>query len=77
MFGSRENSKNTVFREIVLFVGARVASLLIESAILAVFVTALGWNKNAVKLAASVVTVILNYFFSKLLIFRKKEPKEE
>jgi len=77
VFGSRDKSKNTVFREIVLFVGARVASLLIESAILAVFVTALGWNKNAVKLAASVVTVILNYFFSKLLIFRKKEPKEE
>lgn len=75
VFESRDRSKNTVLREILLFVGARVASLLIECAILAVFVTALRLNKNAVKLAASVITVVLNYFFSKFMIFRRKEAE--
>ena len=72
--GAREhNLRDVSLKELVLFVGARVASLLIEEAILAVFVTALGFNKNAVKLIASILTVIINYFFSKLVIFAKKK----
>lgn len=73
VFKSNDRSRKTVMKELVLFVGARVASLLIEEAILAVFVTALGFNKNAVKLIASILTVIINYFFSKLVIFAKKK----
>lgn len=73
VFKSNDRSRKTVIKELVLFVGARVASLLIEEAILAVFVTALGFNKNAVKLIASILTVIINYFFSKLVIFAKKK----
>ncbi|MBO4869693.1 MAG: GtrA family protein [Clostridia bacterium] len=75
VFRSNDKSKGTVVRELLLFVGARIASLLIEEAILAVFVTALGFNKNVVKLIASVITVVLNYFFSKLVVFRKNKSK--
>lgn len=77
VFESKDKSKKTVFREIVSFVGARVASLLIEEAILALFVTVLHFNENLIKLIASVGTVIINYFFSKFVIFRKKKTKEE
>ena len=77
VFQSKDKSKKTVFREIVSFVGARVASLLIEEGILALFVTVLHLNENIIKLIASVGTVIINYFFSKFVIFRKKKTKEE
>ena len=77
VFQSKDKSGKTVFREIVSFVGARVASLLIEEAILALFVTLLHFNENLIKLIASVGTVIINYFFSKFVIFRKKKTKEE
>ncbi len=73
VFQSKDKSGKTVFREIVSFVGARVASLLIEEAILALFVTLLHFNENLIKLIASVGTVIINYFFSKFVIFRKKK----
>ncbi|MBQ7699300.1 MAG: GtrA family protein [Clostridia bacterium] len=77
VFQSKDKSGKTVFREIVSFVGARVASLLIEEAILALFVTVLHFNENLIKLIASIGTVIINYFFSKFVIFRKKKTKEE
>lgn len=77
VFQSKDKSGKTVLREIVSFVGARVASLLIEEAILALFVTVLHFNENLIKLIASVGTVIINYFFSKFVIFRKKKTKEE
>ncbi len=73
VFQSKDKSGKTVFREIVSFVGARVASLLIEEAILALFVTLLHFNENLIKLIASIGTVIINYFFSKFVIFRKKK----
>ena len=73
VFQSKDKSGKTVFREIISFVGARVASLLIEEAILAIFVTLLHFNENLIKLIASVGTVIINYFFSKFVIFRKKK----
>ena len=72
VFKSTDKSGGTVLREVLEFVGARVASLLIEEAIIALFVTLLRFNGNAVKLIASVGTVIINYFFSKFVIFRKK-----
>lgn len=77
VFQSKDKSGKTVLREIVSFVGARVASLLIEEAILALFVTVLHFNENLIKLIASIGTVIINYFFSKFVIFRKKKTKEE
>ena len=40
--------------------------------------TLLHFNENVIKLIASVGTVIINYFFSKFVIFRKsKKNKDE
>lgn len=36
-----------------------------------------GWNELLAKCAVNVVIIILNYLFSKLFIFRKKENKDE
>ena len=54
------------------FYGGRVVTLLIEEAMLAVFITWLGFSDMPVKITAQIVVILLNYFISKLFIFKKK-----
>lgn len=72
VFRSHDWSAKTVIPELSKFVGTRVASGGLESAIIWVTVDVLGWNGNIWKLATSVLVVVLNYVGSKLLVFRKK-----
>ena len=72
VFKSHDWSAKTVVPELTKFVGCRVASGLMETLILLVTVDLLGWNGNVWKLLTSVLVVILNYVFSKLIVFRKK-----
>ena len=72
VFRSHDWSAKTVIPELSKFVGTRVASGGLESAIIWVTVDILGWNGNIWKLATSILVVVLNYVGSKLLVFRKK-----
>lgn len=72
VFRSHDWSLKTVIPELTKFVGCRVASGAAETLILLVTVDILGWNGNVWKLVTSVLVVILNYFASKLLVFKKK-----
>jgi len=58
--------------ELTKFVGCRIGSGVLETLIIAVTVDLLHWNGNIMKLLVSILVVILNYFGSKLLVFRKK-----
>ena len=71
VFKSHDWSSKTVIPELVKFVGSRVASGALETAIIFVTVDLLQWNGNVMKLITSVLVVILNYVASKLLVFRK------
>jgi putative flippase GtrA len=64
-----------VLPELTKFVGCRVGSGVLETAILFVTVDCLQLNGNVIKLIVSVLVVILNYFGSKLLVFRKEKEK--
>lgn len=72
VFQSHDWSLKTVIPELTKFVGCRVGSGLLETAIIAVTVDWLGWNAMAMKLITSVFVVLLNYIGSKLLVFRNK-----
>jgi len=61
----------TVIPELSKFIGCRVASGAAETLILLVTVDLLGWNGNIWKLLTSVIVVVMNYFASKFLVFRK------
>lgn len=63
-------------KQAVGFYSGRFFTLLVEEAILAVFLIGRHGNQMAVKLSAQIVVIILNYVFSKLIIFRKKELTE-
>ena len=72
VFKSHDWSWKTVGPELAKFVGCRIGSGLIETAIIFVTVDLLQFNGNIWKLITSVLVVILNYVGSKLLVFRKK-----
>lgn len=70
------HSKNKdVAREIAQFVGARLVTLLIDMGMMFAFVTVLGFNDKIIKIIAQFVVVLVNYVFSKLVIFVQKEEK--
>ena len=73
VFQSHDWSGKTVWPELTKFVGCRVGSGALETAIIFVTVDVLAWDGNWMKLITSVLVVILNYFASKLLVFRKKD----
>ena len=58
-------------REITLFVSARLASLGIEEVGLFVLVGMMDWGEIGAKMVMQVVVIVLNYIFSKLVIFKK------
>ena len=71
----KSNSEKIV-KEVLSFFGARIFTLLLEMLIMFVFVTLLQMNSNAWvivwSLVAQVVVTVVNYIFSKLVIFREK-----
>jgi len=72
VFKSHDWSAKVLLPELAKFVSCRVASGVLETAILFVTVDLLLWNGNWIKVLTSIFVVILNYVGSKLLVFRKK-----
>lgn len=71
VFGSHDWSAAVVIPELAKFVGCRLGSGALETAVIFLTVDCLHWDGNAMKLVTSVLVVIVNYVGSKLLVFRK------
>ncbi|MBP3304528.1 MAG: GtrA family protein [Oscillospiraceae bacterium] len=71
VFKSHDWSAKVLWPELTKFVGCRVGSGALETAIMFVTVDWLRWNGNWMKLLTNILVVILNYIGSKLLVFRK------
>lgn len=71
VFKSHDWSPEVVQPELAKFVGTRLGSGLIETAMIFLLVNLLRFDGNIVKLVASVLVVIINYVGSKLLVFKK------
>ena len=86
VFESKSWNLKLVLKESVEFTGARIFSFLIEEGGMLLFVSVLGLGELSfdifgftitgqliVKLILAVIVVIMNYFFSKFIIFKKKK----
>ena len=71
VFTSKAATPSAYCREILAFFASRVATFLFGVGVILVFVTWLSLPALPVKIVSSVFVVILNYVFSKLLVFRK------
>ena len=66
-----------IFREFLGFAGSRVSTGLLEIVIMAICVNALHMDYWIAKIfIAAVLVTVLNYVFSKLLIFKNKDKKQ-
>lgn len=72
VFKSHDWSWGVVWPELVKFVSCRVASGVLETLLLLIFVDILGFHDLWMKLVTSILVIILNYIGSKFLVFRKK-----
>jgi len=72
VFESKSLERGTVLRELLSFVGARLATGLLDLAVMFVGVDVLHGPDLVFKVASNIVVILLNYVFSKLIVFRKK-----
>lgn len=72
IFVFKNMSLNGVFKEFGGFIIARLGTELINFIIMWIFIDKMGYNSMIIKVTASVIVIILNYIFSKFLIFKKK-----
>ena len=71
VFKSHDWSASVVVQELTLFVGTRIGSGALETAMIFLLVDCLSLDGNIIKIAVSVLVVVINYIGSKLLVFRK------
>lgn len=76
VFESKSWKPSVAGKEFAGFIGARLFSLLVELVFMFVTVTVIGMNEFIAKIIVQVIVVILNYIFSKLLIFKDKNKEE-
>ena len=71
VFKSKNRGIRAIFKEITAFVGCRLLSGVMDMLIMFVGVDLMGISDGITKMITQVVVVVLNYVFSKLIIFRK------
>ncbi|MCI8661577.1 MAG: GtrA family protein [Lachnospiraceae bacterium] len=72
VFNGAVNGAKAFLSQLAAFFGGRVFTLILEEAIIAIFITWLGWKAIIVKLVAQLIVIILNYVISKWIVFRNQ-----
>lgn len=72
VFESRSWKWAVLRKEVPAFIGCRLATGVLDIAIMFVCVDILKWPAMIMKIASNVIVIILNYIFSKLVIFKKR-----
>ena len=75
VFKRRCNTKAELTAEFIKFVGSRLITMAIEIGSVQLLVDRLGMNVILGKAASMILVIILNYFISKLIVFRKTGKK--
>lgn len=72
VFYSETNKKNDLMKEIISFLGYRIFTLIIDEIFVIVTIDILNLNSLLMKIISNIIVIILNYVFSKFIIFSKK-----
>lgn len=73
VFDSKTRNGKELIKEIFSFISCRIVSALIEVALMDWTVTSLQLNYMGMKIVVSAIIILLNFVFSKLIIFKKGE----
>ena len=77
VFDSKSLAAKTVAAELVKFLACRIATGVLDVAIMYVAVDRMKWNSLVWKLISNIVVIILNYIASKLVIFINHSSEQE
>ena len=66
-----QSKDKNILKEASKFTISRVTTLLIDILLMFIFVSILHFNDKIIKLLVQIIIIILNYIFSKLLVFKK------
>lgn len=72
VFKSRNKDKQSIWKEFVSFIGARVATEALEVVLMYVLVDLAGVNDKISKLVCQTLVILANYVLSKVWIFKGK-----
>lgn len=75
VFDSKSWKSLAVLYEAVTFFAARIATGMLDVAIMYVFVDRIGINDVIIKTASNVIVIIANYVASKMIVFRAQKRK--
>lgn len=73
VFKSKNQGWKALWEEFISFVGARVATGVLEMVLMYVMVDCAGLNELISKFVCQVIVIAANYFLSKLWIFKEKK----
>lgn len=77
VFSSEKKGFLPILSELFFFAGGRVLTLGLQELTVFGLYDCLEWNKYLVKILAAVIVVIVNYFISKWIVFRKSKKETE
>lgn len=73
VFGSEAHKFHEIVREIGTFFGCRLATGILDMIFMIVSVDILHGNDTLMKVISNIIVILLNYMFSKIVIFRKRQ----
>ena len=72
VFHSDKTGAKGIVAEAVKFFAGRTLTMVLDLAIVYLLVDVLGWAEMPVKVASTVLVIVLNYVISKWIVFRKR-----
>jgi len=72
VFGQGDSKGKEFVKQLLGFFAARIFTGILDIVIMYFAVDVYGINGTLSKLASNIIVIVLNYFFSKLLVFRKR-----
>ena len=75
VFESENTVSKDIVKEIISFYLCRLSTGVVDWIIMYVMVDVLSFNDMIIKVMANIIVIVLNYIFSKLIIFKKKKIK--
>ena len=75
VFASKSLKVSVILYELATFFACRIATGLVDVAIMWLAVDKMHWNAVLWKFLSNILVIILNYVASKLIIFTKKERR--
>lgn len=77
VFESKTNTAKELLKEIISFFGCRAFTGILDVAFMYITVDVFNLNDMIMKIISNIVVIIVNYIFSKLIIFKKDKRKAE